>query len=95
MIKIRLTDLDINAIDQVCLVDETVYFTGHKGKDCNLYFMHVSCFFNNIAKSNNATETVLAPQVPQRDQPPLKCKVIISHPRSSTNMQTPDFLYIK
>jgi hypothetical protein len=45
LVKIKLVDLEINKIEQIQIIDETIYFIGHKGKEKTLYYVHVRYFF--------------------------------------------------
>ena len=47
IVKIRLSDLNLGNIDQICLVEENIYFMGYRGKESNLYTMNTQYFFNN------------------------------------------------
>ena len=94
MVKIKLTDLDLGSIDEVCLVDESIYFMGHRGKESSLYCVHTYFFFNSSIKLNLLNESAMASPVPLRDQPPPNSHVIVSHPRSMSSLQSPDFLYL-
>ncbi len=95
IVKVKLSDLDLTSISQVSLADETIYFVGHRGKESTLYFMHVYYFFSTQNKPNSMPDSALASPVPHRDQPPPKSRVIVAHPRPSTVLQQPDFLYIR
>lgn len=87
IVKVRIADLNLGNIDQICLVDENIYFMGYKGKEVNLYTIHTYFFFNN-----KTTEQSILTLLPQKDQPIPKARTIVNHSR---NAQNPDFLYVK
>lgn len=48
MVKLKLVSLEINKIEQLQIMDETIYFMGTKCKEKALYFIHIYYFFNTL-----------------------------------------------
>lgn len=90
MVKVKLTDLGISGVEQVKLVDDTVYFLGHRGKENVLYYIHVYYFFNSQLRT--AQEVTLASPLPLRDQPPANTNILINHPRGSSSQHSTDYI---
>lgn len=47
MVKIKLVNLEINKIEQLQIMEDTIYFVGHKTKEKALYSIHIGTFFNS------------------------------------------------
>jgi hypothetical protein len=46
IVQIKLVESELSKIEKIHLIDETIYFLGHRGKESTLYFIHVYYFFS-------------------------------------------------
>jgi hypothetical protein len=78
MVKIKLMALEINKVEQMQTMDDTIYFIGHRNREKTLFSIHVSTFFQSV-------DSPIINAFPTKDQPPYNSKTFVFHAHQRTN----------